>query len=182
MANKDIQVRRDSKSADIDSVIPEMNQMMERFFNNPFSSLLNELPTLNRRSFGEIKETDQGYILYADVPGIPKEDIDVNINGNMLTIQAEHKEEAGEADSEKGYRRQYRSFQQSFSLPTNVDTEQIEAHCENGVLEILLPKTGASPAKKVEIQSGKGGFWNRLMGKDESKEKAAVNKQGSTKH
>ena len=91
------------------------------------------------------------------------------MNGNLLTVHAEHKEESGSEDSERGYRRQYRSFHQSFSLPTTIDPEKIEANYENGLLEIMMPKTEQSQAKKIEVQSGKGGFLNRLIGKGDQK-------------
>ena len=141
-----------------------MNRMMERFFSDPFSSMLSELPAVSRRAVTDVKETENGYIVSAEIPGIPKEDLDISINGNMLTIKAEQRKEEGKEDSKEGYRREYRSFYQSFSLPTTVDTEKIEANCENGLLEIFLPKTPEAHPKKVQIQSGKGGFLSRLTG------------------
>lgn len=162
MADKRIQVGGPSATPTHRSPLRDLERMMETYFSDPFGPLFQDLPALNRRSFGEIKETDDAFVLCADVPGVPKEDVHIEVHGNMLTIRAEHKEEETEAG---GYRRQYRSFNQSFALPSTIDPEKIEAHCEHGVLEVLLPKTGSSQPKRVEVQSGKGGFWNRLMAK-----------------
>jgi HSP20 family protein len=178
-SNKEVQVRKDSVSARNPTVYnpwADMNRMMERFLNDPFGSWLSEMPTVNRRTLTDIKETDKGYVLCAEIPGIPKEDVDISVNGNMLTIRAEHREEEGKEDSELGYRRQYRSFHQSFSLPSTIDAEKIEANCENGMLEVFLPKTEAAQPKKIEVQSGKGGFLSRLGGKKEGGEKGQQEK------
>jgi HSP20 family protein len=166
MADKDIQIRKNSTpSADVYNPWTDMNRLIERVLNDPFGSLLNEMPSLSRRTLTDIKETDEGYILRAEIPGIPKEDVDISVNGNTLTISAEHREEEGKEDSGQGYRRQYRSFHQSFSLPSMIDANKIEANCENGMLEIYLPKTESAQPKKVQVQSGKGSFLDRLTGK-----------------
>jgi HSP20 family protein len=60
------------------------------------------------------------------------------------------------------YRRDYHSFQQRFTLPSNVDADKIEAHCENGVLEVLIPKNAKAQPRKIDVQSGKGGLSNKL--------------------
>jgi len=161
---KDIEVKKDNASPRTPSVTDpfnEMNQMMDSFFRNPFSSWMPEVSNFSRRAVSDIKETDKCYLLTAELPGIPKEDIEIDVNGNMLTIRAEHKQEE---NKEQSYRREYRSFNQSFVLPSTVDASQIEAHCDNGLLEVMLPKTQQAQAKRVEIQSGKGSLSKRLMG------------------
>lgn len=178
MATKDIQVRKDNNpSASVYNPWTDMNRMMERFFTDPFGSWLTDFPNVSRRTLTDIKETDDGYVLSAEIPGIPKEDVDISVNGNMLTIRAEHREEEGEENSEQGYRRHYRSFHQSFSLPTMIDADKIEANCDNGVLEIFLPKTEATQPKKVQVQSGRG-LLSRLTGKKASQK----NQQKQEKH
>lgn len=131
-----------------------LNQFISRFFGGrlqPFS----DWPEFSRNSFHDIQETDTAYVLTAEIPGLPKEAVDIQINGNLLSVKAEHKEEEGTQDSPQ-YSRRYHSFHQSFTLPSNVMADQIEAHCENGVLEIILPKGEVSQAKKIEIKSGSG--------------------------
>lgn len=156
MANKNIQVRPDRSSG------LQLDNIMQRFLNDPFGSWMADFPSVARNNFGSIKETDNAYLLAADIPGIPREDVKINVEGNVLTISAENSETE---DSDQTYRRESRSFQQRFSLPTNVDADKIEAHCENGVLEVLIPKSEKAQARKIEVQSGKGGFANKLSGK-----------------
>lgn len=126
----------------------------DRFFGNRFLSSL-DWPESPKNSMAHVRETENNYILTADIPGIPKEEIKINVHGNILTIRAEHKQESGSKLSDVGYRRQHRSFMQSFSLPSTVDTEKIEATSEHGVLEVLLPKTEKALPKNIEVKSGK---------------------------
>jgi len=153
---KDLQVRKDNAFS-----TPSFFRGM-----SDFSDLFGEWPSLARQSIMDLKETDEGYCLSADVPGIPQENIDININGNMLTIRGENKSEEGDEKSEQGFSRQYRKFQQSLTLPTTVEADKIEASYENGVLEIFIPKSAATESKKIQIQAGKGGVTKRIFGKN----------------
>ena len=166
---KDVQVRNSEEQLS-NEWFPSFDRMVDRMFGD--RSGLSDWPELSRRPLARVQETDKAYVLTAEIPGIPKEDIEISVNGNLLTIRAEHNEEKTEG-KEGGYQRQYRSFRQSFTLPTTVDANQVEAQCDNGLLEILIPKTERAQAKKVEIHSGKGGFLSRLMGKSEKSEKDA---------
>jgi HSP20 family protein len=183
MANKNVQVRKDNRPSGMLDVIPDFENILDRFFEPSFSPMLRDWSTMGSRYASNVQENDKYYLLTCEVPGIPKDDIEVNVNGNMLTIRAEHKEESSSSDREQSYQRQYRSFQQSFSLPTTVDPEKIEANCENGILEVVLPKTAQAQAKKIEVQSGKGGLLNRLLGKSEGSEnREAKDKEAQAKH
>lgn len=153
---KDLQVRKDNSF-----ITPSFFRGMP-----DFSDLFGEWPSLSRQSMMNMKETESGYCLSADMPGIPQENIDINISGNMLTIRAENKSEEGDEKSEQGFTRQYRQFQQSLTLPTSVEAEKIEASYENGVLEIFIPKSAATQSKKIQIQAGKGGVTKRIFGKN----------------
>ncbi len=184
MANKDIDVRRESQSSGLLDPMSDMDSlfdtMAERFFGPRFGSMLSmgDWPAGARRGQTQLHETDKGYVLTAEIPGIPKENIRIDLNGNLLTIRAEHRNESQTEGN--GFRRQYRSFNQSFSLPTSVDASQIEAHCENGLLEVMLPKTEQAQPKKIEAQSGKGGFLSRLMTKENPK--PTGEEKGDAKH
>ncbi len=161
--DKEVEVRNESRSVGAFDLIPEFERMAERFFGDRFGSLVGDWPTLSNNGMTDIRETEDGYVLCAEVPGIPMDDINVSVSGNLLTVRAEYNEESGREG--ENYRRQYRRFNQSFSLPSNVDADKVEAHCENGLLEVWIPKTEATPSKKIELQSGRGGFLNRLRGK-----------------
>jgi HSP20 family protein len=90
-----------------------------------------------------IRETNQGYEMEVVVPGVRKEDFNLNISNNMLTLSFEHKEEDKEEDKNNGYLRQeYRqqSFSRSFTLDESIDADKISAKYNDGVLRLSLPK------------------------------------------
>lgn len=101
----------------------------------------------------DIKDEPKQLLIHADVPGVKKEDIDVNIKDGILTIKGHRKSEVKE--EKENYLRVERSkgsFTRSFTLPDNIDTSKVKATTKNGVLEIILPKTEkASGAHQVEI-------------------------------
>jgi HSP20 family protein len=101
----------------------------------------------------DISETDQAYMIKADIPGVSKEDIKIAIEGNQVSVSAETKEEkdastAGMLRSERYYGQQYRSF----SLPQEVDDAAAQAKYENGVLQLTLPKKPGTGARQLTIQ------------------------------
>ncbi len=170
--NREVQVNKDNHQSAFLSTLPDMDRMfdnrVERFFGTRFSPLMGNWPDLGRRSMVNVQEDEQHYILSAEIPGIPQEEIDINVNGNILTIRAEHREESRAEKNDQSYRRQFRSFQQSFTLPNTVNPDHIEAHYQYGVLDILLPKTEQAKPKKIEIQTSRGGVLNRLLGKKDT--------------
>jgi len=101
----------------------------------------------------DIKEEADKYVLYADIPGVRAEDIEIQMDKGILTIRGERKHEAEE--SEEGFHRVERSqgvFMRRFSLPDTVDAEHISATSKNGVLELVLPKAEQPKARKIEVQ------------------------------
>jgi len=111
------------------------------------------LPAVN------IKETKNGFEVEMAAPGMNKDDFRIELDGNMLTISSEKTEQHNEEDkeNEKFSRREfsYQSFQRSFTLPKDVvDADNIEAHYENGVLKLKIPKREEAkqkPPRKIEI-------------------------------
>ena len=101
----------------------------------------------------DIKEEDDKYVLYADIPGVKPEDIEINMDKGILTIRGERKHESEESD--KGFHRVERShgvFIRRFALPDTVDAENISATSKDGVLELVLPKTKKPEARKIEVK------------------------------
>jgi HSP20 family protein len=93
-------------------------------------------------------------VFKADLPGVSKEDIEINIADNVLTISGEKKvEEKFESVSCFSYERSHGSFRRGFELPEGTDTDKVKAHLENGVLEIRIPKNEnvVSNTKKITI-------------------------------
>lgn len=102
----------------------------------------------------DIRETETGYELEADLPGCKKEDIAVEIEEGVLTITAERKREEHSEDEKKGYTHTERSFgsvSRSFDL-TGIDADAVTAGYENGVLKISLPKKAEELPKKHRLE------------------------------
>ena len=101
----------------------------------------------------DVVEQDENIIVKAQVPGIPKENIVIEVNGDQLTIKGEHKQEK-EEKKENFYRQeiQYGSFYRIIDLPSEVDKENANAELKNGVLEVTLKKSKALSPKKIEIK------------------------------
>lgn len=120
------------------------------------------------RSFnlvGEIAEDKEHYLMSFDLPGLKKEDIKIEMKENILTLSGERKPEE-RAEGLKNvhvFERAYGAFKKSFSLPTTVNAEKIEAQYENGVLKLYLPKTPVAQSKTIEINSEKGNFFGKSL-------------------
>jgi HSP20 family protein len=101
----------------------------------------------------DIFETKDEYVLKLEVPGISKDDIQIDFNQETLTIKGERKEEKEVKKDE--YHRIERcsgSFTRSFSLPKNVDEKKIDASMKDGILELRIPKKEESKAKAIPIK------------------------------
>lgn len=101
----------------------------------------------------DVNEADNNYVVKAEVPGVRKEDIDVRIEGNQVTISAEIKKEKEEKKEGRVLRseRQYGYASRSFSLGFDVDEAKSVAKYENGILELTLPKKTTSSSKRLPI-------------------------------
>jgi len=102
----------------------------------------------------EVKESNGDYIVQAEMPGVKKEDIHVQIDGNRVAISAEVKRESEQKGGERVLRseRYYGSVAHSFTLAAEVDESRAVAKFDNGVLSLTLPKKVAPAAKRLEIQ------------------------------
>ncbi len=100
----------------------------------------------------DIYETDAAVVVKAELPGVQKEQVGVDVKDGVLTLRGERKYEK-EVKEENFHRieRSYGTFQRSFSLPATVDQEQISATMKEGVLEVSLPKREASKPKQISV-------------------------------
>jgi HSP20 family protein len=117
----------------VDSVF---QNSLSRFFNDDFWGFSGAIPV-------NIRETDKSYEMEVVAPGLRKEDFNVSMDRNMLTVSFEHKEEDKHENKHEGYLRQeYRqqSFSRSFTLDDTIDAEKIRAEYKDGVLHVSLPK------------------------------------------
>ena len=102
----------------------------------------------------DVSETDNGYVVHSEMPGVKKEDIDVAIEGNQVTITAEVKQELEKKEGDRMLRKEryFGNIYRSFTLPVELDESACEAKYENGVLELKLVKKAAAPGKRLAIR------------------------------
>lgn len=103
----------------------------------------------------DISETAKEFVVKAELPEVKKEDISVELDGNMLTLKGERRQEKEEKDKTMHrVERFHGSFVRSFTLPENVDAKGISAEVKDGVLQVHLPKveTPAKKATKIDIK------------------------------
>lgn len=102
----------------------------------------------------EILSTDKSYILRLEIPGVLESDVEIEVKEDQLVVTGERKAKKI-SENEEYFRseRIYGKFTRAFSLPKNLKTEAIEAHYENGVLEIFLPKVEKVESTKIKISN-----------------------------
>lgn len=127
----------------------------------------------------EVSEDKDHFLVTLEMAGIPKDEIRIEVLDNQLVIAGERKSE--ERSKEKGLmytERKFGKFQRSFNLPTGLNTDKIEAHYEDGVLRVLVPKAETARPRQIKIGSGsQTGFFGKLIGKDKSVEAASAESQ-----
>ncbi|SCY39118.1 Hsp20/alpha crystallin family protein [Nitrosospira sp. Nsp13] len=116
----------------------------------PFSMEMENAPTIKM----DLSESDTAYTVRAEIPGVKKEDVNVQIDGNRVSISAETRQEKEEKEGERVICRECHqgSAYRSFSLNSDVDESKAEAKYENGTLELTLPKKNGKTAKQIEIK------------------------------
>ncbi len=114
-------------------------------------TLLDNAPEMQIRL--DLKEDDTTYTVHADIPGVKKEDIQVDIDGNQVSISAESRMEKEEKKGEKVLHseRYCGKIARSFTLAHDVDDSKAEAKYSDGVLELTLPKKAGKSSKKLAI-------------------------------
>jgi HSP20 family protein len=127
----------------------DLDDMFKGFFMRP---VFEGEPHMQIRM--DVKEDDHAYTVHADIPGVKKEDIHVDIEGNQVSISAETRMEKEEKKGEKVLRseRYVGKVARSFTLAHDIDEAKSEARYNDGVLELTLPKKAASSARKLAIK------------------------------
>jgi HSP20 family protein len=157
-------------AAELGTLQNEMNRLFNTFVDQPNPTgrgggARRWIPAM------DLVETGDHYVLRADLPGLSEEDVNVQLEGNTLTISGERKPEH-EAQQEGYYRleRGFGGFSRSLTLPEGVDPDGVRAHFDRGVLEIRIPKPEQKKPRQVQISLG-----SRPTGQDtiESGETAA---------
>ncbi len=145
-------VRRSPLSGDIMRYDPFFNidEWFKDFGMRPFSMDMESTPQIRI----DLTETDNAYNVRAEIPGVKKEDVKVQVEGNRVTISCETKQEREEKEGERVICRecQQGSSYRSFTLGSEVDETKAEAKYENGTLELTLPKKEGKSAKRIEVK------------------------------
>lgn len=143
------------------SILKDFWELVDTDAQKPRTSFSNRHKSF--RPVCDIKETEKNYVLTFDVPGMKKEDIEIEMLKDKLVVSGERKLE--EVDEKEGFSRIERSFgkfSREFSLPEGSNAELITANYEDGVLGVFIPKAAEIKAKKIEIGSGKDGILKSL--------------------
>jgi len=132
---------------------------MEDFFDKNWSGQGNGFDTGTRVPAVNVKEADDSFEIQLAAPGMEKENFEINVENNILSISAETKSENEEKDENGKYTKRefsFNSFKRSFSLPESVDDEDIKANYENGILKLSIPKKEEArpkPPRQIAIGS-----------------------------
>ena len=143
---------RRNQNSDLFGLHNEMNNLFDRFF-SPEMADNSTLSTGNWLPSMDVIESDNGYTLNLDLPGLTKKDINVTVENNVLKIEGERKRE-DEKDGTNYHRveRRYGKFFRAFRLPKLVKQESIEAGFKNGILSIEIPKAEEVKPKSIEVK------------------------------
>ena len=133
-------------------LVNELDGLFNDFFRPAF--VLDNNRVENTRIRVDVKETADAYTVQAEIPGVKKENIAVEIEGNEVTIAAEVKREAQAKEGEKWLRteRFHGKMGRRFALPQEIDEAKANAKFADGVLELALPKKQAAAGRKVVVQ------------------------------
>ncbi|MEO7045994.1 MAG: Hsp20/alpha crystallin family protein [Ferruginibacter sp.] len=142
-------------------MLVKVNNGFSKSIDGMMKDLFNEFPTAVSKTFREdvlhfppvnIVDKDAAFVIEMAAPGFEKADFNVKLENNILTISTEKKEFASEA-TEKIVRQEFskKSFKRSFTIDEKIDTENINAKYENGILKLELPKKEVAKAGSKEI-------------------------------
>ena len=141
---------------ELSSLQSEMNRLFNTFFDTPTTTgggnggaVRRWIPSM------DLVETEEHFVLRADLPGLSEEDVSIELEDNVLTVSGERRAEHEE--KKEGFYRVERSFGQfrrSLTLPEGVDADKIAATFDKGVLEVRIPKPEERKPRKVAIQVG----------------------------
>ena len=137
------------------SELEQMTQRMRRMLDQTFgggwpSALVTEAPGWS--PFVDIEEQDDTYVLEAELPGVKREDVNIELVGNELSVTGEIKERERKGALRRRTRRSGH-FEYRVRLPEQVDASKIEAHLDQGVLTVRVPKSERAQRQKIEIKS-----------------------------
>lgn len=124
-----------------------LERRMQNLFTEPFAAM-----DVGWNPSVEVTETEKTVEVSAELPGVSREDVLVDLENNVLTIRGEKKQEREHKEKEQYlFERYYGSFHRSFTLPTRVDESHVSAEFKDGVLKVHLQKAAQGNGRKIQI-------------------------------
>jgi HSP20 family protein len=122
----------------------------------------------------DVEDAESHYLVSFDLPGLKKDDLCIDVEGDQLVVSGERKQESEKKEGRQLVNREryYGAFERTFTLPATVEADKIEASYDDGVLRIAIPKGKSAQTKSIEIGEGKSGVFSKLLGHEKT-EKAA---------
>jgi HSP20 family protein len=150
-------IRRIERQGEMPTVSDPFRAMRDFMSWDPLAELVRPFARSTEGAFAptfEVKETKNGYVFKADLPGIDEKDLDIALTGNRLTVSGK-REAASQSEGETfyTYERSYGAFSRSFTLPEGADVDHVEADLRNGVLTVSVPKRPELQAKKISLKT-----------------------------
>ena len=139
--------------SDVLNMQREINRMFDSFFRTGWVEDTGLAPSTWSPAT-DIVESDNGYVVKVELPGLSKDDVKIMMQNNLLTIRGEKKQE--KEGKEEGYHRierSYGAFQRCFTLPSAVDPSKIDASFKDGILTVVVPRSEAAKPKTIEVKA-----------------------------
>ena len=127
----------------LNNEIDTFDNIIDQYFTD--LSIDPRFSSVNVNTTSHYNENDKEYYLTMDVPGMSKDDIDIAFDNNRLKV-------SGQRQSDKYNSYEYGKMERSFNIPSNVQSDKISAKIDNGVLNVLLPKTKSSIGRKITVK------------------------------
>lgn len=153
MTNRNADRQASYSLVPFEALTSRLDQMFHDFFGEPASNVLPTTSATTRSAPLDIWEDDNAYHLEVEVPGFQMDDIELVLEGRELTVRGQTTE-TQEQQNVRYHRRERRArqFQRSLMLPDDVDTEQVSASLEEGVLQVTLTKQEKHKPRRIEIK------------------------------
>lgn len=130
--------------------LTNLRDELDRVFDSPFGSFFRPLTSLSRWNPAvDVYQDKDQFTVYAELPGMKKEEIEISLNGDTLTISGERKQEATNEGSR--IERFFGKFQRSLTLPVAVNAEKVNATYKDGILKVVLPKAEEAKPKQIPV-------------------------------
>ena len=131
------------------NMVNEFDNIFNSLFHSDFRNVINT--TNDWEPSMDLKESDKNFLIEADIAGLEKKDISINLNGDHLTVSGNREEKGGENDHYHFRERSVGAFRRTFYLPKSINKDKISANFENGILSIKLEKHKELIPKAKEI-------------------------------